>query len=458
VSAAAAAIESHGGVPSADGRRLRHDAREARGPYARPIALDGVLLKILIGAAGSLGDTLPFVALGLALQRRGHDVHLFGSESYEVHAAGLPFTPVMSTTDHEALLRDPRVTDPRHGFTLLSEAFAATLPRAFEAMRAQVVPGQTLAVGSTLSFASRLLKDALGVPTATVHLAPSVLRSVHQPPQLSAHGLLGRLPASLQRGAWWLIDRLVLDRLFTKPFNDHRRQLGLAPVNRMFDAWLHQADVTLGMWAPWFAPPQPDWPGNLVCTGFPLYDNGEAHPLPAELEAFLAAGEPPVGFTSGTANATSHEFFAASAAACASSGRRGLLITKDGSQLPSTLPPGVMQVPYAPFSQLLPRLAAFVHHGGIGTTSQALRAGVPQLVRPMAYDQFDNAERVCRLGVGKRLLPAAYEPARVARALECLTGDSALQARCVELAASCREDGDAISVACDAVLSIGGHA
>lgn len=411
-------------------------------------------MKILIGAAGSLGDTLPFVALGLALQRRGHEVRLFASESYAGHAAGLPFTPVASVAETDAVLHDPRVTDSRGGLALIGEAFAVALPRAFEAMRAEVVPGQTLAVGSTLSFATRLLKDALGVPTATVHLAPSVFRSVHQPPHLGPHGLLGHLPASLQRSAWWLMDRLVLDRLFTRPFNAYRRHLGLGPVDRLFDQWLHRADVTLGLFPPWFAPPQADWPVGLVCPGFPLYDNGEAHPLPAELEAFLAAGEPPVGFTSGTANATSHGFFAASAAACALSGRRGLLITKVGAQLPAPLPPGVMHVPYAPFSQLLPRLAAFVHHGGIGTTSQALRAGVPQLVRPMAYDQFDNAHHVQRLGVGARLLPAAYAPLAVAQALEHLIGDRTRHARCAEVAALCRADGDAIPAACDAVLRL----
>src|SRR3954471_5003079 len=96
-----------------------------------PPVHNGALVKILIAAAGSLGDTLPFVALGLALQQRGHQVHLFGSESYASHAAGLPFTPVMSAAEHDALLRDPRVTDPRRGMALISEAFAVTLPRAF---------------------------------------------------------------------------------------------------------------------------------------------------------------------------------------------------------------------------------------------------------------------------------------------------------------------------------------
>jgi UDP:flavonoid glycosyltransferase YjiC (YdhE family) len=438
-------------------RRLAGQARQAgRADRRRTGGLSGAggAMKILLGAAGSLGDTLPFVALGLALQRRGHAVRLFAAEPHARHAGGLPFTPVVGTAEYEALLHDPRVTDPRRGMALIGEAFAATLPRAFDAMRAEVVPGRTLAVGSTLSFATRLLKDALGVPAVTVHLAPSVFRSVQAPPHLGPHDLLGRLPAWLQRAAWWAVDRLVLDRRFTRPFNACRRQLGLAPVHRLFDRWLHAADLTLGLFPRWFAPPPPDWPAGLVCTGFPLYDDGDAQALPPALEAFLAAGAPPVGFTAGTANATSHDFFAASAAACALSGRRGLLITQAAAQLPAVLPPGVMHLPYAPFSRLLPRLAAFVHHGGIGTTSQALRAGVPQLVRPMAYDQFDNAHHVQRLGAGLRLLPAQYQPAAVAGLLDRLIDDRTLRARCAEASARCHADGDAVEAACDALLSV----
>lgn len=411
-------------------------------------------MKILIAAAGSLGDTLPFVALGRALRERGHEVRLFANPFYEAFAGGLPFTAVGTRQETEALLNHPHITHSRAGWNLIGDAFMRNLPQAFEAMRAQVEPGRTLAVGSTFAFATRLLKDALGVPAATVHLAPAVFRSLHRAPRLGPYGALDRLPLPLQRGLWWLMDRLVLDRLFTRPFNAYRATLGLPPVQRVCDAWMHQADATLAMFPAWFAPPQPDWPAGVQLTGFPLYDHGDVQPLPAALQAFLREGAPPVGFTAGTANATSHAFFAASAKACAMSGRRGLLITKTAAQLPARLPPGVMHVPYAPFSALLPQLAAFVHHGGIGTTSQALRAGVPQLVRPMGYDQFDNAHHVQQLGVGRRLLVGAYRAPAVANALDALAHDSALKARCTQMAARCRADGDAIARACDAVLAL----
>ena len=66
-----------------------------------------------------------------------------------------------------------------------------------------------------------------------------------------------------------------------------------------------------------------------------------------------------------------------------------------------------MHVRYAPFSALLPRLRGLVHHGGIGTSAQALAAGIPQMVAPFAHDQFDNAARLCRLGVAVTLNAAA---------------------------------------------------
>ena len=125
-------------------------------------------------------------------------------------------------------------------------------------------------------------------------------------------------------------------------------------------------------------------------------ERGE-HELPAATEAFLARqcsnrlhlwlGDEPCP-----------RAFRGRAAACERLGRRGLLLTKFANQVPTPLPAGVIHVAYAPFSELLPQCAALVHHGGIGTTAQALAAGVPQLIVPFAHDQHDNAARVSGSG------------------------------------------------------------
>jgi len=87
---------------------------------------------------------------------------------------------------------------------------------------------------------------------------------------------------------------------------------------------------------------------------------------------------------------------------------RGILVAGQRSQVPGNLPPDVVHVAYASSSQLFARSAAAVHHGGISTLSQALRAGIPQVIRPMAYDEFEDASRACRLVVTTELLPRSY--------------------------------------------------
>jgi UDP:flavonoid glycosyltransferase YjiC (YdhE family) len=129
-------------------------------------------------------------------------------------------------------------------------------------------------------------------------------------------------------------------------------------------------------------------------------------------------------------------------------GRRGLLLTRQGEQIPKNLPPTVRHVPFAPFGQLLPHCSALVCHGGIGTTAQALKAGVPLLIMPMSHDQFDNAAICNRLGVGDWLSVRKFTPRRVANKLSPLLGSSDVAAACGRASEHARRD-DAVTAVCD---------
>jgi UDP:flavonoid glycosyltransferase YjiC (YdhE family) len=128
------------------------------------------------------------------------------------------------------------------------------------------------------------------------------------------------------------------------------------------------------------------------------------------------------------------DFFQAAVDACVRLGRRGLLLARFASQIPRDLPDGVRHFSYIPFSQVLPRSAAIVHHGGIGTTAQGLAAGIPHLVMPLAHDQPDNAHRLERLGVARTLLPAKFRGPAVARALSALLDSPTVLSRAREIA------------------------
>jgi UDP:flavonoid glycosyltransferase YjiC (YdhE family) len=154
--------------------------------------------------------------------------------------------------------------------------------------------------------------------------------------------------------------------------------------------------------------------------------------LDEQLEAFLAAGAPPVVFTLGTsAVGAAGRFYHESAAAAGRLGVRAVLLTGGfAKNVPAEpLPAGVLLVDRAPHQLLFPRASTVVHQGGAGTTGQALRAGRPTLIVPHGHDQPDNAARVAQLGVSRTVYPRRYEAQRVARELaELLRGHYAQRA------------------------------
>jgi UDP:flavonoid glycosyltransferase YjiC (YdhE family) len=184
---------------------------------------------------------------------------------------------------------------------------------------------------------------------------------------------------------------------------------------------MHSPQLNLCLFPDWFARPQPDWPPQTQLTGFVYYDRqGDGDDLPNTVNEFINAGSPPIIFTPGTAMKHANQFFLDCVEACGRLRRRGILLTGHPEQLPDELPADIRHFAYLPFSKVLPRTAALVHHGGIGTTAGAIAAGIPQVIRPMAHDQPDTAARVERLGIGVSLPPGKFNAASLAGKLDTL--------------------------------------
>ncbi|HUO86634.1 MAG TPA: nucleotide disphospho-sugar-binding domain-containing protein [Thermoanaerobaculia bacterium] len=411
-------------------------------------------MRVLVVALGSAGDVHPFLALGDRLMARGHDVTLFANEVFraEVESRGLAFAAAGDEATWRRMTSDPDVWHPRRGPLEVLAETAAHLAEGVDRLREHVVAGETVLVGSSLALAARLVAEADRVPLATVHLAPAVLRSAHRPPRLLGVPVPPAAPRWVHRAVFRLADRLI-GRVLDAPLAAERRRLGLSPVRRPLDRWWHSPDLVIGFFPPWFAPPQPDWPPQLRLTGFPLHDDSAFHRPDAELDAWLAAGEPPLVFTAGSANFHAAAFFATAGAVGERLGRRCLLLTRASDSLPAKLPPGSTARSWAPFARLLPRAAALVHHGGIGTAAQALAAGIPQLVVAFAHDQLDNGTRVADLGVGAVTTARRFRPRRAAGELVRLLASPRVAARCAELARRL-SSGDAVGRSCDLIESL----
>jgi UDP:flavonoid glycosyltransferase YjiC (YdhE family) len=194
-----------------------------------------------------------------------------------------------------------------------------------------------------------------------------------------------------------------------------RAEIGLPPTsegNPLVGS--HSPSLVLALFSELLAAKQPDWPSQARITGFPLFDEDGEADLSPELARFLEDGLAPIVFTLGmSAAVVAGDFYKHSVAAAHRLGRRAILVTgKNPRNLPASLPAGMLACGYAPFSKLFPRAAAIVHHGGIGTTGFAMRAGRPMLVVPFSHDNPDNAERLARLGVARTVPRAACSPGR----------------------------------------------
>jgi len=405
-------------------------------------------MRFLMTPVGSSGDVHPFIGIGSRLRSRGHEVIVLTAAPFEqmVVRAGLRFHPTISAEEYDRVTRDPNLWHPRKGLRIVLGEVARWTREAYGLVADVYEPGMVL-VGHGLSLASRLFEEKHRVPGATLQLAPSVFRSDYEQPALSPGRTITGWPRWAKRTVWWGIDRFFIDPMIAPALNEARRDLQLPPVHRVMRNWLHSPRRVIGLFPEWFGPRQPDWPEALRLTGFPLYDESDhPQPLSPALEQFLTEGTPPILFTPGSANQLAETFFQEAIAATQQLGRRALLLTRYASQLPS-LPSGVHHESYVPLSVVLPRCAAIVHHGGIGTLAQGLAAGIPQVTMPMGFDQPDNATRLWRLGVGSWVIPSEFKREKVAATLEGLLDDPRVAQSCARWSGQLRQE-HAIDLTC----------
>jgi UDP:flavonoid glycosyltransferase YjiC (YdhE family) len=356
-------------------------------------------MHAVLVSIGTDGDIFPYVGLGLGLRARGHRVTLAASEHYEPLALrhGFDFEALVSTKENCELFEHPDFWNPVKTAPLSARWGVRFLRRQYEMLSKHAGPG-TVLVANPGVFAAGLVHEKHGVPWASLLLQPGLIPSSIAPPAMPCFGFLSGAPQLVWKIFWRGLDALG-DVLVGRELGEIRRSLGLRPMRRIFQNWLSR-QLVVGLFPDWYGPPQADWPPQIRLAGFPVFDGGQQLPLPPDVLEFCRAGKPPVVFTFGTGMAHSAGLFRAALEACELLGERGVFLTKYPDQLPNPLPPGVLSCRFVPFQKLFPHCAAVVHHGGIGTVAQAMAAGVPQLIRPLCFDQMDNGKRVKQLGVG----------------------------------------------------------
>ena len=243
-----------------------------------------------------------------------------------------------------------------------------------------------------------------------------------------------------------------MSRSWAEPIRQLRKELELPNVDVSSPLFEEKfsPDLVLAMFSSVFTKPQPDWVKQAKITGFTFYDRlYPSSSLSTELQEFLAAGEAPVVFTLGSAAVnTAGNFYTESAIAAEKLGCRAVFLVGDVKL--ENLRNDAIALEYAPYSELFPHAKAVVHQGGVGTTAQALRAGVPMLVVPFSYDQPDNANRIVSLGVGRTISRNNYQQNLVVKELQILLNNSQYKAKALEIAQIIKAE-NGTKTACDAI-------
>lgn len=412
------------------------------------------MAKVVLATMGSLGDLHPSIAVAFELKKRGHEPVVATWAGYEdkIRILGLDFHSLRPNVDQNDKNLTKRVMDARRGpEVVIKEIIFPSLPDMYDDLAA-ACEGAEVMVTSEIVYAAPSLAEKTRIKWISTSLSPLTMFSAYDPgvyPGTEWLDFLRPLPPFFHRRLFQVMQLALRD--WYGPYKDFRRGLGLSEDHEPVFRDKYSDDLHLAMFSKAIGRPQPDWPFATLQTGFCFYDEGESIELDPDLEAFLESGEPPIVFTLGSAAVMdAGDFFDESAEAAKLLGRRAVLLYGRENQKPKGLSDDIVAFDYAPYSQVFSRCACVVHQGGIGTTGQVLRAGVPHLIMPYSHDQPDNAARCRRAGVAEIIGRGKYNARTASAALRPVLNDP----RYRETAAALKRIVDAengTAAACDAI-------
>ncbi len=410
-------------------------------------------MKVVVAVHGTRGDVEPCAAVGLELQRRGHDVQMAVAPNMVefVESAGLAAAPYGPDSAEQIgaasdFLRNvTRIQHPSNIGRAISDIFAQGWADMGETLLRLTEDADLLFTGHTYQGVALNVSEYHQIPLAALHYFPVRVNSFVGLPGMPA---VPQLTRSTMRTAWWAYWRV------TKSAEDaQRRSLGLPKVSASAEQRMAERDVVeiQAYDEVCFPGLAAEWGSRRPFVGaLSMQLTSESDDDVAE---WIAAGTPPIYFTFGSTPMLSPaETVAMIAKACAEVGERALIYCGPDDLANIAHPDHVKLVGPLNYATILPTCRAVVHHGGAGTTAAGLRAGKPTLILWDVADQPIWATQVKRLklGASRRFsnakLRTLVDDLRIVLAPEC-------ERRALALAAQMSEPGDAVAKAADLLES-----
>jgi rhamnosyltransferase subunit B len=396
------------------------------------------MARILLHTLGSSGDFNPFIALALALRDRGHQPKFAVNpgNAAKIRALGLDAVdagPDMDTqSDLMRRMLKASLTEPID--ILFREMLVPAIVPATEGL-IELCADADVFVSHPIQLASPAVAYKTGIPwvtaTPVTNCYPTEVGPIPSIAWRNPPALVGKLAWKTAHDLMAPIDQLA---------NAQYERLGVPPRKDVVLGGCYSPLLTLCLWSESFFPRPSDWPDFLKMGGYARWDGS----APADAPALrIPEGDAPlVVFTLGSSviNHANGFWETALEAAGAMNCRAVLLGAPNDFEIPASLSARVVALRYAPYHELFPHASAIVHQGGVGTTQAACYYGVPALVVPRGFDQFENAAHIQRNGWGLRLLPSNLSPQLLRRRLQRLLDSKDIAERVEALGKSMRAE------------------
>jgi rhamnosyltransferase subunit B len=412
------------------------------------------LKRIVISTFGSLGDVHPKIALGLELKKRGHDVVFNVMEAFreKFEILGFEISPLRPNLDPEDRDLVRRLMDVKTGSELMFREILLPNLRAMYEDLSKAVEGTDILVTGEVVLPVKSVVEKTGVKWVSTSLAPISFLSAEDPSVYPTAEFLENfrfMPKFFHQLVLYAARKTFVN--WFGPYREFRRELGLSEDHDPMFGDKYSKLLHLAMFSKVLAKPQSDWARSLQ-TGFCFYDGEQdLGSMPEDLNKFLDSGESPIVFTLGSAAVMdARDFYEQSIAAAKLVNKRAVMLYGIFNEPPKGLDNDRVGFDYAPYSQIFQRACTVVHQGGVGTTAQVLRAGVPMIVMPYSHDQPDNAARCKRLGVSETIDRNNYTAENAAKLLRKIFSNPSYKAKAEEARRIVNVE-NGTQIACDAI-------
>ncbi|MBU3108713.1 glycosyltransferase [Clostridium gasigenes] len=381
------------------------------------------MANILLITHGSGGDVIPFIKIGRILKNEGYDVSILTHCRYEKEAKinGLDFVAIDTYEEYKE--KNGKLTNLADAIKESKEyiEFNRKYCGADRTYKEYMIISQYCKREDTIiifrhrfSVAGLLAAEKYSLPVASVFLAPNYIQHLE------------------------LHEELIGEIMKTE-MNMVRNKIGLSDINNWTE-WMCSPKLKIALWPKWYAKEETESIKDMIAIGFPENKHENTAEIPEKVKEFLKNGKETVIITAGTSNEINPNFYKIAMESCKRINMNAVLVTAFEEFVPKDLPSSILRLQEAPIKEIMPYVNVVIHHGGIGTSSEALSCGTPQLIMAHLADRPDNANRLKKVGVARVFPEKKWDINLIAKSLKEMIHDEVLSLSCKKLAEKINKD------------------